>query len=92
MLWRLLGAEAEDAYPSEKMAVFEADYGQNSLGAAAPRLSHAAHGKGARREHERHAVKHLVAAAGTAACAVNRRLHGRCFAAREPLSTLLQPA
>ena len=43
-------------------------------------------------EHERHAVKHLVAAAGTAACAVNRRLHGRCFAAREPLSTLLQPA
>ena len=43
-------------------------------------------------EHERHAVKHLGAAAGTAACAVNRRLHGRCFAAREPLSTLLQPA
>ena len=48
LLWRLLGAEAEDAYPSDKMAVFEADYGQNSLGAAAPRLSHAAHGKGAR--------------------------------------------
>ena len=27
-------------------------------------------------EHERHAAQHLVAAAGTAACAVNRRLHG----------------
>ena len=43
-------------------------------------------------EHERHAAQHLVAAAGTAACAVSLRLHGRCFAAREPLSTLLQPA
>ena len=43
-------------------------------------------------KHERHAAQHLVAAAGAAACAVNRRLHGRCFAAREPLSTLLQPA
>ena len=37
-------------------------------------------------EHERHAAQHLVAAAGTAACAVSRRLHGRCFVAREPLS------
>ena len=36
--WRLRGVEAEDAYPSDKMAIFEADYCQNSLGAAAPRL------------------------------------------------------
>ena len=43
-------------------------------------------------EHERHAVQHLVAAAGTAASAVSRRLQGRYFGAREPLGTLLQPA
>ena len=41
---------------------------------------------------ERHAVQHLVAAAGTAASAVSRRLQGRCLGAREPLSTLLLPA
>ena len=43
-------------------------------------------------EHERHVAQHLVAAAGTAACAVGRRLHRRCFAAQEPLSTLLSTA
>ena len=45
----LRDARAEDAYPSEKTAVLEASSGQNSLGAAAPRMGHAAHGKGGRR-------------------------------------------
>ena len=35
------------------------------------------------------AVSEAVASAGSG---VSQRLHGRCFAAREPLSTLLQPA
>ena len=44
----LRSARAEDAYPSEKTAVLEASSGQNSLGAAAPRMGHAAHGKAKR--------------------------------------------
>ena len=45
----LRSARPEDAYPSDKSAVFVASSGQNSLAAAAPRMGHAAHGKGARR-------------------------------------------
>ena len=62
-----LGAEAEDAYSSEKMAVFEADYSQNSLGAATPRLSHAlknmlhmAKAQDEYERHEHHTAHHLV--------------------------------
>ena len=45
----LRSARPEDAYPNDKTAVFVDSSGQNSLGAAAPRMGHAAHGKGARR-------------------------------------------
>ena len=40
----------EDAYPNDKSAVFMASSGQNSLAAAAPRISHAVHGEGGRRD------------------------------------------
>ena len=40
----------EDAYPNDKTAVFVASSGQNSLAAAAPRMSHAVHGEGERRD------------------------------------------
>ena len=40
----------EDAYPNDKTAVFVASSGQNSLAAASPRMSHAVHGEGERRD------------------------------------------
>ena len=44
----LRSARPEDAYPNDKLAVFVASSGQNSLGAAAPRLHCAAHDEGAK--------------------------------------------
>ena len=49
LLYELRDAKPENAYPSDKSAVFVASNGQISLSAAAPRVSHAAHGEGGRR-------------------------------------------
>ena len=51
--WVSLGLRSvwtEDAYPNDKSAVFVASSGQISLAAAAPRMSHAVHGEGERRD------------------------------------------
>ena len=51
--WASLGLRSvrtDDAYPSDKSAVFVASSGQNSLAAASPRMSHAVHGEGERRD------------------------------------------